>query len=128
MNKKVKVQMKRFAIGVGLYVLMLAVAVLLGRTLSLSQASRVLLPVLPILPTLYAVWALAGAIGEMDEFQQMIQLRALAFSFGATAVFVFTYGLLQTFAGLPPFNLSFLLAPMCLLWAGALAFLTRQYQ
>jgi surface polysaccharide O-acyltransferase-like enzyme len=127
MNMKLKVQMKRFAVAVAAYVLLLITAVFLSRTFSLSQTGRVLLPILPVLPTLYAVWVFAGAIGEMDELHQLIQLQALAFSFGATAVLVFTYGLLQAFAGLPAFNLSFLLAPMCILWAGALFFLTRRY-
>ncbi len=74
---------------------------------------------LPLAPAYLAIRAAVRLHGTLDEFQQQVQLKALAFAFIAGLLLCTAYGLLESFAGLPPLPWT-LIAPLFLvLWVYA---------
>lgn len=88
---------------------------------------RLPVAVTPAIPALYVVLAFARYLGSMDELQRHIQLEAMAFAFGGTAVGTFSYGFLER-AGLPHLNWQFAWPFMALLWAVGVWLASRRYQ
>ena len=88
---------------------------------------RFAIAILPVLPLIFAFRAYLRFLATMDELQQRIQLQAVGFAAGATAMITFTYGLLEN-AGLPRLSWVWVFPIICALWGGASWFLTRRYQ
>lgn len=106
---------------------MLAYSIVLIVALQVIEANpqalwRYALAVAPAIPICFALWAFLRALGRMDELQRRIQLNAIGFSFGATAIITFTYGLLEL-VGLPSLSAIWVLPLMIALWGigGAVA-------
>ena len=76
---------------------------------------RYALAVAPVIPICFALWAFIRALGRMDELQRRIQLNAIGFAFGATAIITFTYGFLEL-VGLPSLSYIWVLPLMIALW------------
>jgi hypothetical protein len=56
---------------------------------------RALVAVSPAVPTIFALLAFLRFLTRMDELQRRIQLEALGFAFGVTAILTFAYGFLE---------------------------------
>lgn len=88
---------------------------------------RLPIAVSPVIPALYAVVAFARYLGSMDELQRHIQLEAMAFAFGGTAIGTFGYGFLER-VGLPHLNWLYVWPFMVLFWGIGLLLANRRYQ
>ena len=89
---------------------------------------RYALAVLPMIPAMLALVAFLRFFGRIDELQRRIHEQAFAFSFGATAIITFTYGLLEN-VGLPRLNWIWVWPIMCIAWGLHAAFASRfRYQ
>jgi len=94
---------------------MVAYAALLIPTIIVVNANessdwRYAVAVLPILPLGFLLAAWVRFYRRMDELLQRMELEALAFAFGGTAVITFTYGVLQG-AGFPAIS-AFVVWPL----------------
>lgn len=110
---------------------MLAYAVTLVVALLLVEAHphapwRYAVVVAPVIPICFALLAVIRALGRMDELQRRIQLNALGFGFGATAIITFTYGFLEL-VGFPKVSYLWVLPLMVALWGIGGAFAARRY-
>ncbi len=63
----------------------------------------------------------------MDELQRRIQLEAFAFSFGATGIVTFSYGLL-TYVGFPVISWVWIFPLMVALWGISQGVAVRRYR
>ena len=110
---------------------MLAYTVVLIAALLLIQAYpqapwRVPIAVAPVIPICFALWAFIRALGRMDELQRRIQLDAVGFGFGATAIITFTYGFLEQ-VGFPHLSYIWVLPLMVVLWGAGAVVSARRY-
>lgn len=99
---------------------MLAYTITLVIALEVVQANpeatwRYAVAVAPVAPICFALWAFIRALGRMDELQRRIQLHAIGFGFGASAIVTFTYGFLEL-VGLPSLSYIWVLPLMVVLW------------
>jgi hypothetical protein len=108
------------------YVLVLVVSVQLMRGLGESPW-KILAALLPIIPIAMGLVTFLHFFKKMDELQKRIQLDALAFSFGATGLLTFTYGLLQN-AGLPQISFIAVFPIMLALWGLGYFIAALRYQ
>lgn len=88
---------------------------------------RFLVILAPVAPVITAVLAVVDRMRTLDELQQRIQLEALAFAFGTTAVLTFSYGFLEG-VGLPHLDWTFVLPLMSALWGIGLLVANRRYR
>jgi len=108
------------------YVILLLVSVVLLNS-NPTAPWRGLVAVLPAIPIIFVLLVVVRLIGRLDELQRRIQLDAIAFAFGATAIVTFTWGLLET-AGFPHLSLIWVLLLMSALWGVATIFASRRYR
>ena len=80
-----------------------------------DAAWRYPVALLPMIPLGFALIAWVRFFRRMDELQQRIQLEALAFAFGGTALITFAYGFLQD-AGFPDLNWFYIWPLMNVFW------------
>ena len=110
---------------------MLAYSVTLVAALLLVQANphaswRFGVVVAPVIPICFALLAFIRALGRMDELQRRIQLNAISFGFGATAIITFTYGFLEL-VGFPTISYIWVLPLMVVLWGVGAAVAAQRY-
>lgn len=110
---------------------MLAYMIVLVVALQLIEANpnvpwRIAAAVAPVIPICFALLAFIRALGRMDELQRRIQLDAIGFAFGATAIVTFTYGFLEI-VGFPSVSFIWVLPLMVALWGVASAIAARRY-
>ncbi len=127
MNKAAKTYILQFTGVMMLYVVILIITVTLLKTLPATSAWRFLAAMLPMIPIVLGLLAFLRFFGEMDELQKRIQLYALAFSFGATGLLTFSYGLLQN-AGLPQVSFIAVFPMMIALWGLGSVIASLRYQ
>jgi hypothetical protein len=65
--------------------------------------------------TVLALWAFVRLFRRVDELHRRMQVEALAFAFGGTALCVISYGFLET-AGFEPVSAWWVWVVMALLW------------
>jgi hypothetical protein len=116
----------QFLSAMGAYVILLLVSVALLNS-NPTAPWRGLVAVLPAIPIILILLVVVRLIGRLDELQRRIQLDAIAFAFGATAIVTFTWGLLET-AGFPHLSLIWVLLLMSALWGVATIFASRRYR
>ena len=92
-----------------------------------SAGWRFYVAALPLVPGGLVVWLFVRALSRMDEVQKRMQVQAIGFSMGATALITFAYGFLES-VGLPDMNLGLVLPGMVLFWGMALIFLDLKYR
>jgi hypothetical protein len=88
---------------------------------------RIPVALAPIVPATFGLIAFVRYMGGMDELQRSIQLEAIAFGFGGTAVLTFGYGFLQG-VGFPTLNWTFIFPLMIGLWGIGVAVAGRKYR
>lgn len=81
----------------------------------------------PAIPGVFAAIFIARAIGQRDELQRQIQLEALAFAFGGTAITALSIGLLEN-AGVEQINGTFYVSIMIGLWGVGQVLSSRRYR
>ena len=92
----------RFGIGMGLYVILLVVALLVTRAVP-DSPWRFVLMLLPVPALILVVRAVGLFLREADELQSRILLESLGIGFAGGSVITFTWGLMQT-VGAPAIN------------------------
>ena len=88
---------------------------------------RIPLALIPVIPILFAMRAFMRFFSNMDELQRRIQLEAFAFSFGATGIVTFSYGLL-TDVGFPAISWTWIFPLMIALWGIGQGIAVRRYR
>jgi len=83
--------------------------------------------VLPMAPAAFVVWLFLRALARLDEMQKRIQMQALGFALGSTALITFGYGFLEG-AGLPHLNWTYVLPLIALLYGLGAAIFTWRYR
>jgi hypothetical protein len=106
---------------------MVAYGIVLIVSISILNANphapwRVAVALAPVVPVCFALWAFMRSLGRMDELQQRIQLHAIGFGFGASAILTFSYGFLEN-VGFPHISWIWVMPLMVALWGigGAVA-------
>lgn len=111
--------------------MMVYAVVLIGSILVIQRNPdawwRFPLAITPVIPVVVGIMAVVRRMRSMDELEQRIQLEALAFGYGCTAVLTFGYGFLQG-VGFPQLNWTYLLPLMAALWGIGLALASRRYR
>jgi hypothetical protein len=126
MNQAAKTYVMQFSGAMVLYVVMLILSVWGVKNLAESPL-RIIAALLPIIPISLGLLVFLRFFGSMDELQKRIQLYAMAFSFGATGLLTFTYGLLQN-AGLPQVSFIAVFPVMLALWGLGSVIASWRYQ
>jgi hypothetical protein len=125
LNTWARSYLKEFGIAIVGYMVVLAISVtwLNGNP---DGPWRVLVALAPMVPALFAVLVVVRHLGRLDELQRRIQLEAIAFAFGGTAVLTFSYGFLEL-VGFPHVNWHFVWPLMATLWLVGAALAMRRY-
>ena len=116
-------------------VLLLIGAVLVGSVYVVRHASppqwvAVVLALVSAAPALLMMRAFLRRLRGLDEFQRRVELEALAVAAAVVGFASFTYGFLQSFAGLPQIEdaLMWVFPALCFTWGIAQIFVRRRYQ
>jgi hypothetical protein len=88
---------------------------------------RYAVAILPVLPSLFALSAFMRYLRRMDEMQRRIQLEAISFSFGLTAIITLTSSLLVR-AGVSPIPISCIFPMMSAFWGVGVGIASHRYQ
>ncbi len=126
MNKATKTYAAQFSFAMVLYGFAVIGSGLLLPRLP-ESAWRIPLAVLPVLPVAFGLRAFIRFLGQLDELQQRVQLSAIAFGAGMTAMLTFTYGFLEV-AGFPPISVLWVLPMLVILWGFGMVLAVRRYQ
>jgi len=109
------------------YAVVLVVAVTLLNNTDPGSGWRVPLALAPMAPVVFVLFAFVRYFGRMDELQRRVQLEALAFAFGGTALITFGYGFLQV-VGFPQVSWFFVWPIMAALWIVGKVLADRRYK
>ena len=108
------------------------IALLLATTSAFDRGvvpmgARIPVALLPMLPLLLVTLGVMTAIRNSDELNVRMQFEALAFAFALTALTTFSYGFLETFAGLPRLSYFFVWPVMAVFWIVGRLVAARRY-
>lgn len=126
MNRAARDYVIQFGGAMAAYAVVLIASIAVIQHTSLPALLRAVVAVAPAIPTIFALFAFVRFLGRMDELQRRIQLEALGFAFGATAILTFAYGFLEN-AGLPQLSYIWVLPVMVALWGLGAAVASRHY-
>ena len=118
---------REFLTAMAAYVIVLPICILLISASPHSAWWRIPLALIPVIPILFAMRAFMRFFSNMDELQRRIQLEAFAFSFGATGIVTFSYGLL-TDVGFPVISWTWIFPLMIALWGIGQGIAVRRYR
>jgi hypothetical protein len=121
-----RIYFREFFTAIAAYILTLFISINLINTNNAAWW-RYIIALLPMIPAVFVLRAVIRQLARMDELQRNIQLEALAFAFGATAILTFSYGFLER-VGLPELSMFFVWPVMAVLWIIGLAIANRKYQ
>ncbi|HYP42232.1 MAG TPA: hypothetical protein VEX13_17885, partial [Chloroflexia bacterium] len=107
------------------YGLVLVASILILKA-STDEWWRVPVALAPVVPAIFGLLAFVRFLGRIDELERRIQLEAIGFGFGGTAVLTFGYGFLEN-AGFPHLNWVYVFPIMIFLWGIGLAIARRKY-
>jgi hypothetical protein len=88
---------------------------------------RYVVAVIPVAPIALFLYLVVRRIARLDELQRQIQIEALGFALGATALLTFAYGFLEG-VGMPHLSWTYILPLMAALWAVGTAIFTFRYR
>jgi hypothetical protein len=108
------------------YALMLVLSLFLLRAFP-QGALRIPIALAPMLPACGIPFVVVRGLQRCDELQRQIQLEALGFAFGGTAVLTFGYGFLQGI-GFPQVSWLFVWPVMAVVWLIGVAWASRRYR
>jgi hypothetical protein len=126
MNQPDREFTRNFFLAMGVYVILVVLSAWLLKQTT-DPLWRFVVAILPMLPLIFGLRSFIRYLGRIDELQQRIQLQAIGFAAGATAMLTLTYGFLEN-AGLPRLSMIFVFPLLCFLWGGASWYFTRRYQ
>lgn len=107
---------RRFAIAMAAYVVLLLAGIFWANGLSATDPLRYVAMALPI-PALVAVaWAVYRYVVESDEMLSRDTVRGLAVGFAGGSLVTFGYGMFQ-FVGAPPLNWTWVFPIYAVCWA-----------
>lgn len=109
------------------YAIVLVTVILVLNNIDAESGWRIPLALLPMIPVVLAFLAFLRYLDRMDELQRRIQMEALAFGFGGTALLTFGYGFLQI-VGFPQVSWFFVWPIMALLWIAGKFRAERRYR
>ena len=109
------------------YAVVLVVVISVLNNIGDESGWRVPLPLVPMVPIVLAFLAFVRYLDRMDELQRRIQMEALSFGFGGTALLTFGYGFLQM-VGFPQVSWFFVWPIMAVLWMAGKARADRRYK
>lgn len=112
------------------YAVVLVGSVYVVRHASPPQWVAVVLALVSAAPALLMMRAFLRRLRGLDEFQRRVELEALAVAAAVVGFASFTYGFLQSFAGLPQIEdaLMWVFPALCFTWGIAQIFVRRRYQ
>lgn len=108
------------------YAIVLSGSIILLQRYEDSQL-RIAIALAPMIPACFVPVVVVRMLRRMDELQRQIQLEALGFAFGGTAVLTFAYGFLQL-VGFPPVSWFFVWPIMASLWIIGKAWATWRFR
>lgn len=126
MNQVMRRYTKEFGFAMLFYVVIVPLVITTLARLGDSPL-RFAVAILPVIPVAYGLRAFMRALAGLDELQVRIQLSAIAFAAGMTALLTFAYGWLEI-AGMPPLPLIWVLPLIVALWGLGLALANRRYR
>ena len=126
MNAAARAYMVQFLSAMVAYVILLLLSIYLLEN-NPTAPWRGVVAALPAIPTILGLLAFIRYLGRMDELQRRIQLDAISFAAGATAILTFTWGLLEN-AGFPHLSLIWVLPLMAVLWGIAAGVAAARYR
>lgn len=126
MNVAARVYIVQFLSAMGAYVALLLLSVYLLQN-NPDAPWRGVVAALPAIPACLGLLAFVRYLGRMDELQRRIQLEAIAFATGATAIITFTWGLLEN-AGFPHLSVIWVLPLLAILWGIGTGVAARRYR
>lgn len=109
------------------YAVVLVAVIAVLNNIGAGSGWRAPLVLLPMAPLVLAFLAFVRYLDRMDELQRRIQMEALAFAFGGTALLTFGYGFLQL-VGYPQVSWLFVWPIMAVLWMAGKARADRRYR
>lgn len=109
------------------YAVVLVAVILVLNNIDAESGWRVPLALLPMIPIVLVFVAFLRFLDRMDELQRRIQMEALSFGFGGTALLTFGYGFLQM-VGFPKVSWFFMWPIMAVLWIVGRARAERRYR
>lgn len=109
------------------YMIVLVASIALFNNMDPGSGWRIPLALVPMVPVVFALFAFVNYFGRIDELQRRVQLEALAFAFGGTALLTFGYGFMQV-AGFPQVSWFFVWPIMAALWLIGSVLANRRYK
>ncbi|MEZ5961913.1 MAG: hypothetical protein R3C30_16045 [Hyphomonadaceae bacterium] len=112
------------------YAGVLIVSVFIVRRMDPPQWVAICLALASAAPALLMLRAFLRRLRGLDEFQRRVELESLAVAAAVVGFVTFTYGFLQSFAGLPQIDdaLLWVFPALCFAWGLARLFVGRRYQ
>lgn len=126
-NQVMRRYIVEFIIAMSAYVVVLVFSVSLLDRLPADAPGRVAIALAPAVPVLFVLLAIMRLLMNSDELQQRIQLLAISFAAGATALLTFSYGFLEGI-GFPHLSPIWIFPLMTTLWGLSLSYFSRRYQ
>ena len=116
-----------FGGAMAVFVVVLLVTPILLNSIDPGPGWRLPFALAPMVPLIFTLVAFVRYLDRMDELQRRIQLEAMAFAFGGTALLTFGYGFLQL-VGFPQQSWFFVWPIMGVLWMVGKARADRRYK
>jgi hypothetical protein len=118
---------RNFIITIGLYVLLLPIAIGFVNILPDDDPLRYIIILVPVLPLLATLVVFIRWLREVDEFQRKVQFEGFGFSMAVTIVITLTLGFLER-AGFPKLDTFWVPVMMIFLWGIGVAIANRRYR
>jgi hypothetical protein len=118
----------RFLVWMAVYALAVVVVSSLFGAGRVPAGLSVPVGLVPMIPAVLAILPLMEAYRNQDELQRKIQAEGILFSFVLTAVFTFSYGFLERYAGFPMASMFFVWPLMATLWGAGQLAAARRYR
>lgn len=126
MNKASKIYNIQLSAALVAYTLVLVVSIWFIKA-NPESIWRIPAALAPMIPAASIPFVVMRYLRNIDELQRQIQLEALGFAFGGTAILTFAYGFLQG-VGFPQASWFWIWPIMAVLWGLGTALATRRYR
>jgi hypothetical protein len=119
-NEATKIYLREMLLGLGLYMVLLVLALRYGPGIGDGTVRTVVLAS-PMLGFAVAVWAIVRQLRRMDQYIRTLVLEALAISAAVTAGWTFSYGFLEN-AGFPKLSMFTVWPVMGATWGAVVCY------
>lgn len=120
--------MRQFTVGMVMYAVIVVVEGIVVEPEEISTWAAIALAAAPMAS---AIWAMAGwlsTVRTFDELRQKIFTESALIALGITAVATFTYGFLESLAGLPKLSMFYVFPFMAFVYSLSLPVVIRRYR